>query len=269
MEAQAREITKLEEKYQRTKKDLEDVSNNREKQNTQIKTLEQKFQNEKAKQKLQKQKILELSSQVTKLQQQNQELHAESEKQVAELLSQLNKLKAKTDLKEEIQKQTLEKEMRIANLEIINENNEKRIKELVAGAHELTQELEKQKQENEKNINLIKSLQSKRELAINEIKNLSKQLDIMKLSSNQGNSAKNRGVDNSMFLDHHSNLDKSISFDKQEQVHTEAYDMHQDKQEPAYRLAASQNQPHATSAVEYSKSTQILGTGSKPSPATQ
>eukprot|EP00825_Cyclidium_porcatum_P007206 TRINITY_DN13610_c0_g1_i2.p1 TRINITY_DN13610_c0_g1~~TRINITY_DN13610_c0_g1_i2.p1 ORF type:complete len:458 (-),score=119.14 TRINITY_DN13610_c0_g1_i2:4-1377(-) len=110
IEAQKKEIMKLDDKYRQARKDLEDVTNNTEKQNSQIKQQDLHLQQQKNKIKEQKQKILEQSNQIKEISQQFSTFRTEKEQQIGNLEDAVAKLKAKTDIKEEIQKQTLDKD---------------------------------------------------------------------------------------------------------------------------------------------------------------
>ncbi|KRX06955.1 hypothetical protein PPERSA_07118 [Pseudocohnilembus persalinus] len=214
-----KELSKLDEKFVKTKRDLQDSVEENDKNREKIKKLEEKRILDKKRIKEQKNEIDELKNNKTILSQQQLESFQEKELELELVKSQLQQLQEKSDLKEEMKKLTVEKDMKINNLELKIETLQTNKDQIKTENTQLQNEKQKLEQMLRQKENIIKQMQEKRELALQEIKRLTVQIEMMKNMQNPSQIQKMKQIEDliekadrlnhSFTSEHNQNLDNN------------------------------------------------------------
>ncbi|EAR94481.1 hypothetical protein TTHERM_00049010 (macronuclear) [Tetrahymena thermophila SB210] len=192
----AKDTQKLEQKLQEAEKDLEQQIESNHQNLQRLKVLEEKRIQEKSKMKTLKDKVKELQEELNKKKLENAKDLEAKNKMLDQLEEEIAGLRSKSNVKEELTKLTLEKDVKIKNLEIQLQEQGFNLQRWEDKINEYKQQLEDLKEKNVQQEQTIKVLLERREQSIQKIQELNAQIDLMRNHSNPTTQARMNEIQN-------------------------------------------------------------------------
>ncbi|KAL4511770.1 hypothetical protein ABPG72_012615 [Tetrahymena utriculariae] len=191
-----KDMQKLEQKLQEAQQDLEQQIELNHQNLQRLKVLEEKRIQEKNKMKTLKDKAKELQEELNKKKLENAKDLEAKNKMLDQLEEEIAGLRSKSNVKEELTKLTLEKDVKIKNLEIQLQEQSFNLQRSEDKVNEYKQQLEDLKEKNVQQEQTIKVLLERREQSIQKIQELNAQIDLMRNHSNPTTQARMNEIQN-------------------------------------------------------------------------
>ncbi|KAL4471541.1 hypothetical protein ABPG74_008434 [Tetrahymena malaccensis] len=191
-----KDVQKLEQKLQEAQQDLEQQIESNHQNLQRLKVLEEKRIQEKSKMKTLKDKVKELQEELNKKKLENAKDLETKNKMLDQLEEEIEGLRSKSNVKEELTKLTLEKDVKIKNLEIQLQEQSFNLQQWEDKVNEYKQQLEDLKEKNVQQEQTIKVLLERREQSIQKIQELNAQIDLMRNHSNPTTQARMNEIQN-------------------------------------------------------------------------